>query len=82
MAKATKTLKSEKHDFVIPFEIHKTSLKVRFYDYDTRRTLVRTLWEDCIFNQYVYLNKRFVSLSMHAVTDSGIPFTINEYVEC
>lgn len=78
----TKTIKSEKHEFVKPFDIKKTALKAKFYDYGTRKTLTRVVWEDCVFNQYVLLGGRFLSLSMYVKTPAGIPFTINEYVEC
>lgn len=79
---ATKTLRSEVHDFVERFEIRNAGTKVKFYDWYTHRTLVRTVWKDCALNMFVFVNGRFLSLSMSVMTDSGIPFTINEYVEC
>ena len=64
------------------FIVRRTDERVRFFDYDTWRTLTRKLWVDKVGQPYVWLNGEFRSLSQQVMTEKGIPFTCGNYGVC
>lgn len=77
---ATKMIRS-KNDAYEPFEITDTGRKVRFYDFETKRSYTRRAWEDRIHGTHVKVNGAWRLLSQFATTPNGLPFTVCEYVE-
>ena len=64
------------------FYVSRANDSVKFFDYDTNRAYVRKLWLDAVGFQYVWLNGRFVALSLTSRESDGLQFTVGDYAVC